>query len=680
MNSAKTKVSDLKKEIEKLNEQKNQVQKSKLKNILSNKQILIEIQSDKKDPELKKKNDLINILLRNGYIDENYSDCISIFHEGALTKSDYQFLINVKKEEKTELNYKLIKTNELIKKIDDFAFEKEYIFNHNLVDFLLKTQTYKIKKDLFLKQISNEEISCINFIDEHIDNSTNIELFIYEICHYWQNIWNFIYHKTQFTDERIDKYFRLIINYANIDDIENIFEKNIEYLNKYADFLNISTKKGKLQQVIERLELKFVSIEIDSPEGYLEYIFTNNNYDINIVMFRILMSFNKDFEWEVFEKANYGYILSKQYQYQIDYIHTNIDEYVEFVYLKLENNNEEEIEDYIQLLNNSDLDISLKEKVIIQVKTIVGDVSDIEDSIVINLLFKYSKVNPTWDNILYIFELEEDKLNEHIIAYLNSLSNYEVLSKKKMTIVKDGDKSRYSAICKAIIHEQKINVDSYKQLTKSIPWWYESFDAEKLSKDKVVILIENSDVNPTITSYKYLKENFNGTNILLLERYFDKFESSINEIEFDTHDLYLILISYNISTKYKFEILENCTEKTILANPENIKRIAQLIINHESYSTSDSLKILLIKNSNVSHDDRLKLFDRYNTLIKRDILEDFLISMSGNYAEITNTSKKATIENNPLNRKLLEVLVRLDYISSYSENKKGLRVNHKRKE
>ena len=671
---------ELKNEIKQLNEKKNEIQKYKLKELLSNKQIVDEIKSDKPNSETRKKNDLINILLRNGYIDENYSDYISIFHEGALTKSDYQFLINLKKEESAEFNYKLIKTEELIKKIDVYAFEKPYIFNHDLIDYLLKSKANERKKEFFLRQISNEENLSIRFIDTHLDNSINVELFINNMCHFWPNIWYYINHKTQYTNERIDKYFRLIIQHANVEDIEKILEKEHEYLNYYSDFLNIPTKKGKLEQIIEKLDLKFNSIAIDSPESYLEYIFKNNHYEINIEMFRTLMSFNKVFEWEEFEKANYGYILSKGYDYQIEYIESNIDKYIEFVYLKLENNKEEKIEHYIQLLNIPDLDIVLKEKLIEKVETIIVNVSDIDEKEVIDLLFKHSKAKATWDNVLHSFDIEENEFCSGLIQYLNTLSNAEILSKERMATVKVEEKLKYSALCKAIIYEKRIQSNSYQLLLKSIPWCYEEFESEKLSKDRITNLIENSKVNPTISSYQYLKDNFDGTNILLLERYFDKFDGKVNEFTIDSSDLSLILKSSRIVDKHKFYFINNCDIDIVAEKSENLRIIAQLIIDNETHSVADNLKLILIKNKSLYQTNRLILFNRYINLVRIEMVDDFLTSIGGSYEVITNTSKKAILENNSINRKLLENLIKLDYISSYSETDKGLRVNHKRKE
>jgi hypothetical protein len=672
---------ELKNDIKQLTEKKNEIQKFKVKDLLSNKQIVVEIESDKSNSENKKKNDLINILLRNGYIDENYTDYISIFHEGALTKSDYQLLINVKKEETTEYSYNIIKKEEFLKKVDDFAFEKPYIFNHGLIDFLLKTKTNEKKKEFLLKQLSNETTESISFINEYLDNSIVVEVFIKNLCHYWTNIWNYIRYKSQYTDERIDKYFRLIIQYADVDDIEKIFEKEYDYLTNYSDFLNIiTTKRGKLEQIIERLNLKFVSIEIDSPKPLLEYIFKNSYYDINIEMLRTLISFNSEFDTVEFETANYGYILSKRFDYQIEYIHSEIDEYVQSVYLQLENNKKEKLEHYIQLINYPNLDFNLKEEIIEQVDTYIEDVSEINDNSVVDLLFKYSKVKASWDNVVHSFEGEENKFSTGLIEYLNTLSNAELLSKERMTTVKIGEKSKYSVLCRAIIYEQKIQSTSYKLLLKSIPWWYEEFDSEKLSKDRIAILIEAGKVNPTISSYQFLKDNFEGTNILLLEKYIENFEGKIDEITIDSSDLNLVLKSTKLTTKYKFYVLDNCDEDIITEKTENLGLIAQLVVGNESYSISDTLKLSIITEKSILQKNKLILFNRNINLIKKSMLDVFLISMGGDYAEIPNTSKKAILEDNVLNRELLDNLIKLDYISSYSEKEKGLRVNHKRKE
>lgn len=66
-----------------LQKQIGRIKKSSLREILSEGKIKINCTDDKKK-------ELIDILLRNGYINENYLDYISVFHEGALSKTDYR--------------------------------------------------------------------------------------------------------------------------------------------------------------------------------------------------------------------------------------------------------------------------------------------------------------------------------------------------------------------------------------------------------------------------------------------------------------------------------------------------------------------------------------------------------------------------------------------------------------
>lgn len=114
----------LKNQIEKLENKKKEIKKHKIKDLISDK--VIDISSQNQSQK-----ELINVLLRNGYIDEDYLDYISIFYEGSLSKNDHQFLINVKTLNKNEFDYPLQKKENLIKKISEFEFEKEYILNYD---------------------------------------------------------------------------------------------------------------------------------------------------------------------------------------------------------------------------------------------------------------------------------------------------------------------------------------------------------------------------------------------------------------------------------------------------------------------------------------------------------------------------------------------------------------------
>jgi hypothetical protein len=60
-------------------------------------------------------------------------------------------------------------------------------------------------------------------------------------------------------------------------------------------------------------------------------------------------------------------------------------------------------------------------------------------------------------------------------------------------------------------------------------------------------------------------------------------------------------------------------------------------------------------------------------------VESFIKTLGNEYSDIIDYDRKATLTDNSLNRQFLDNLVSIEFLSSYSETKKGLRVNHKRK-
>lgn len=95
-------INKLKQEIEKLNNEKSEIRTWSLEKVLNT----IGVSTVFSTSDIKNKK-LISYLLVNGFINENYYDYISYFHEGSITKQDWEFLQNVKSQMKTEFDFKL---------------------------------------------------------------------------------------------------------------------------------------------------------------------------------------------------------------------------------------------------------------------------------------------------------------------------------------------------------------------------------------------------------------------------------------------------------------------------------------------------------------------------------------------------------------------------------------------
>ncbi len=692
----KENINNLKDEIKKLNNKKDEIAKFKLKDITQNNIIDISKYINEKYSNNTEENYannkniiipdkqiyLINNLIKNGYIDENYLDYISIFHEGSLTHSDYQFLMKIKNNQKPDFDYKLYNKKELLKKIDKFSFSNKNILNFDLFETLLEIEEFQDKKELVFKQLTNKSKESYDFIDKFIDITNNIEDFIYDLCKDWNDIWKSIEKQYKFEDDKKEKYFKLIIKYAATYDINNIFYDSTEYINNFSDFLNINRDEEDLKDIIAALELKFTHIDMNSPQNLLNFIFENNHYEINFEMINnyiFLNPYMNDFK-NLSDSMNYTLILKSKTDNLINYIQENIEQYVKNVLLKLENNTKEIKYYYLSLLNNKDLSIELKNKVIKKIETKIEDLKEVNDIETQNILLKNNKIEPLWENILLIFNNNEEKLTDDTINYLNNRNNAEELSKIRIITDKDeNDKQIYSELCRCIVNNSKLTFDTYKLLVKSVPWCWSSFETENLTQEKIRALIENGNICRDSEAFNYLSENFKDLNILLLEKYFYKFENIIKELTIDSADLEKILSSEKIQDIQKINIINKLGENLILENIECIKILAKILIENEELEVNNKLEIELIKNMNLDDKLKIKLFNYSKLFNDKDEITEFLNSLEDiRYNNITNFHKHTKIENTPINQSLLQKLKDIDYISSFSIRKEKLIVNHKK--
>lgn len=539
-----------------LQKQIGRIKKSSLREILSEGKIKINCTDDKKK-------ELIDILLRNGYINENYLDYISVFHEGALSKTDYQFLINVKRELSPQFDYTLNKKEELLKRINLYTFEKECILNFDLVDALIISQ-YTDKTDTLFKQLANEHETTIKFINEYIDKSKHKSMFVNQLCSYWNNIWRYIRQEPSYTDERKEQYFLLILKYANINDLYNIFDENDTYIKNYRDFFIIHVDNKKKQKLVEKLGVVFKNISPNSPAQDLTFLMQNSYYEINIEMLKIIIPKDK-FDQESFNSKNYSYLKNSGLNNIVEYIEEEINTYVEKILLELKGNTREELEEYTILLNNSKLNIKLKDKLIQQIETIVDDISTITGLDEAHLLFQYSKVRPTWENVQTMFANDEDSLSSSVITFLNQENNAIVLSKNRMTTTaNENGVGIYSKLCKALIHEKSINDESYKLFLSSIPWCYNSFDSSSISHERMKLLIESNKINKVVAGYDFLRQNYKGLNVQLIAKAPDKFIEVLDQLKVDTSDMEKIITSSQLSIEMKFRFVNAVDEDVII--------------------------------------------------------------------------------------------------------------------
>lgn len=679
------KITSLKNKIQELEKQKQKTRISKIAELLRSDQ-LPEIELS----ENLNKN-LITILLRNGYIAEDYIDYISLFHEESITRSDYQFHISIKNAIKQPFDYKLSKIEKLVLKINPLDFQTEYILNYDILDYLLShSNKYDSQLESIFNKLKDESKTSIEFIKGYFEASQKLDEFTKMLCNKWSNIWGFIESNPDFSEDLKNAILKSIIEYGDVKAIVEISKQSSLTKLILSDplFLNITENHDKLKKVIGELKISFSKIDFESSsDEMLSFIYKGNYYQLNIEMVASIIKKFGEFNQVEFDNSNYFAIKTSKADQLIQYVEANIDDYIENVYLKVSTNVNEKEEYLIALLNNENIEINNKESVILQIETKITKLSTIEDSGLYSILLENNKLFPSWENLLFDYnnqiieegeqEKTESEISESSIGFINLIQNAEELSKVK--IPKEVNSTNvYGKFWKKLLQKDEIKDQSYDLITKSSPWWYSDLSFEEISDNKIKSLINNNCINPTIESFNSLKEKSDGLNIYLLEKRKSDYLKILDQLTLDSDDLDLILKSSIVNNSDKLKILNNCSEETIITN-SNLKQLSSILLADNSFVVSDNVLDSILVNNQVPIKERVKLFVKYSSKYDLSFIESFLTNLGGNYAWITDTSSKARIPQDHDNWQLLSVLTNKRYISSFSEKDSDFRVNHKRK-
>ncbi|MCD8417372.1 hypothetical protein J2Q11_06595 [Tenacibaculum finnmarkense genomovar finnmarkense] len=665
-------------EIQQLEKQKIKLRNLKISELLqSNRNIDLNISEDFNSL-------FLTILLRNGYIAEDYFDYISLFHEGSVTRNDHKFIINVRNEQKLDFNYKLTKIDEIISKINPIDFNSEFILNYDLLDFILKNAIANEKQlDFIFTKLKDESSTSIQFINDFIERTENLSLFIKTLCDYWVNIWEHYVNNISYSDEQLNKILKYIIEFANISSIKEIEKQSKiqNHLLNNLDFLNIISDNNKLKSVITQLDLKFIDLDFEnSPENLLDFIYKNDHYEFNKnIVSKFIKKYGK-FEQMSFDNSNYTAIKNSKANNLISYINTNIDNYVKNLYLDIDTNINEEQNTYLLLLNNSELNLKLKKDIIKKVTTKIIDISLVENNDLALFILENNKIKPKWDNLLFYFKNSGDKILDSTVNFINNIENTRELSIVKIpTEVKS--ENIYDIFCEELINKNEIEDKAYDLITKSTPWGYTLPNISTLNEQKISSLIRNSIFTPNIENYNYLKEKFEGLNIELIEKFKTEFLEKIDKLHLNGNDLALILNSKILNDSEKIKFLESCSDNIIISNLKNLNLIGQLLLKDYSFDIDKKIIDKILLSDNISSSDRIKIFNKNIFDVDTIFIDEFLIKLGSKYEEITFKNKKAKILNTSNHRDLLNNLIGKNYISSFSRDnlRTMLIVNHKRK-
>ena len=277
---------------------------------------------------------------------------------------------------------------------------------------------------------------------------------------------------------------------------------------------------------------------------------------------------------------------------------------------------------------------------------------------------------PNWTDIVDRFISDENTISEPVLAFLNNVENAKELSKNKIEQEKP-DKETIYAFLKALLLNDKINIDSYGYILKSIPYIYSSLAFTSLYPEQVELLIQNNILKLTQENYKILTEDFVNLHIKLIEkRYNDLSEELLENLTFDNADAIEVLKSPIIPNDKKQMIFDSYDEAEIEESTELLDLIAEKVLKKSLTITKNILMQILTKSENTNL--KIELFNlKFSDLDKNNITE-FLANLPKPYSNIAENGKRPFLEKNDRNLLFARNLENKKYISKSEIETKGI--------
>jgi len=462
---------------------------------------------------------LLILLLERGYIDQNYEECISHFREGHMTLSDMAFIRQVQTGTTIAPFQKIDNFDECLKYLSYEDYQKAAFLNYKLFDHILTSEN-PLPVSIYIEKYLAESSELVRFVKDGFENLSNKTSWIASITRHVKSYWLKVVSSPDLSKE--DKQLLLIDSINALD--KNNWEKNLDdSLSKLCSFINeddsiinfleeAQVDASKVFNAFRSLGVKFELLGHNKAgERLLNQVLDNQLFEVNVANISYIAGtlFNCNGD----ERKNFSSINSISNESFRKVISSEIEKIAEMIStgnLTLSDEN-----DFVWLLNNEDISVDTRLKIIETCRVLVCDLNQIDNKDeLLRHLANAERIFPNWENAYSLYQSTyiEGTLLERFLD-----KNYRELTHAGIENFKEEDIYFYSNM---ILHDP-VSEDAFISYVKLFRHKYKEEQIELMSQSKLCFLIDNgyldvcADVFEAIkvvdqnASIKYLIKNFN---------------------------------------------------------------------------------------------------------------------------------------------------------------------------
>ncbi|MCL2571134.1 MAG: hypothetical protein FWE11_01925 [Defluviitaleaceae bacterium] len=553
--------------------------------------------------------EMLKFLVREGYIDEAYSDYMTYFREKSIKRTDKIFLRSVTDKVAKEKSYKLENPDLIASRLPLMYFDQEEVLNFDLFKFLLSDylsgEKYLSKTKRLIKYIRDNELH--DFVMDYALYTPTLDDFVKVIGLEWIEFLAdyFSYYKIKgaptgagSTNDDFIRYFALTLLIQigtnpewlslTVDEkVSYTVEPSTRLLSEYVskDNIFLRTKTPFVQELsagIKRLIIRINSVQLDFAKNaekmedranYFEYdviqdellkmIYENNSYEINYNNVLVMLeSFYDSPNISIVPTAGYSIVMSDKKSPLAKYINDppfeNIGKYVDVI---LEHCGEvitDEEENALLIINNEDVSEDKRATYISYLTTVITDIREIiNHKLWAEMLKNHKALKYTAENIMTYYINYCDKIFDDVLVEYINANGVSIVFGNVFA-----DEEQKKVFFRALIRSCSLNNAVYEGYLSQFIWKYDNFAIEGLTIEKLSIIDKLKKIGMSLTSLTTLREHYAEYLLNFICSHIADYFKIAHEDGVFVFDEMLELLDREISTEHKIE-LANYTDETI---------------------------------------------------------------------------------------------------------------------
>lgn len=618
---------------------------------------------------------LIEYLVLNGYIDENYYDYISYFYDNFIDAHDWNYVLDLKLNKEQPYEFHVNNVEACLTEIPNAVYQKKAILNIDIVDYLALHQSEsehneKRKLSTILRTIV--EGKHYDFLAAYYKKGRCQEIVFFLLFSKHRDLWT----SFEAYNDKQDRYVLMLIwfKYAEMDLSS---EASRDWLSKHYGFVESYLHEVGMErwhQLIKKHHYLFEDLTMSEngismgENGILKEVANRNSYILNRNNVEILISCFLD---HICNSASYSLVLDTKNNTIIERVNEELAYCLHDVFSHPESK-KESVEAIIKILESEGLPETEKITYLSnQQNTLNLDLIDKNE--IKMLALKCDVIRPSWQNVInYMKNVSGRKTDEILTSFVERYVNIFASSTISKEIDEDG-----RMLFNQFVETDALSFDVYKRVLEQFTGCRFNEGAPSIEERKMVLLIEKGMVPFTTKNTDSLLQGYSADVVVT---YFVKnkreFLKDVGSIEYSTGIAYGLMQS-DLSAREKATIIPNFDKEVL--SIELADEIIKVLTNVEVYL--DESFLLKVMELATLTDKKIRVLNY--TLNKNSFDENTITSLLKTlplpYKTIAEKGKKPELPNNELVKQLLRVLKLQCYISSYSEHKNGIRVNTKLK-